>query len=64
MHFFLQAQEALAWVMQIAEMDFDIVLPAHFDAPIYNGKRQLIDCFDYVLGWDRSGSSGQADRII
>eukprot|EP00191_Tetraselmis_sp_GSL018_P020070 CAMPEP_0177584560 /NCGR_PEP_ID=MMETSP0419_2-20121207/3968_1 /TAXON_ID=582737 /ORGANISM="Tetraselmis sp., Strain GSL018" /LENGTH=298 /DNA_ID=CAMNT_0019074121 /DNA_START=387 /DNA_END=1283 /DNA_ORIENTATION=+ len=45
-------EEAIRWVAAVAEMDFDVIAPAHMEAPIYNGKRQFIDCFRYVFSWD------------
>ena len=50
--------------MQITDMDFDIVLPSSFHAPIYNGRQQFFDCFSYVLAWDKQGSSSKADNIV
>jgi len=56
-------EAALLWVIQIVDMDFDIVIPAHFDAPIYNGKRRFFECFDYVLSWDERAKSDSVDII-
>ena len=42
-------QRARAWVQRMLEMDFDTVVPAHFVAPIPNGKQALAECFDFLL---------------
>eukprot|EP00873_Tetraselmis_striata_P019259 jgi/Tetstr1/439523/TSEL_027952.t1 len=59
--FNLNKEAALAWVMQITEMNFYAAIPGHFDAPIYDGKRKFIECFEYVLKWDTRGSSYGSD---
>eukprot|EP00951_Prasinocladus_malaysianus_P011284 scaffold83393_cov35-Prasinocladus_malaysianus.AAC.2 len=50
-------QAAVDWIVEISEMDFDVVLPASFDAPIFDGKQKFFKCFEYVLAWDNRGRS-------